>query len=174
MEIWKDIPGYEGCYQASSLGRVRSLPRITKHWRGGPKRVAGRVLRAHTMQNGYVRVPLYKNGRDTFPGVHRLVLSAFAGPSDKQVNHRNGNKADNRLENLEWASGIENMAHAIETRLLDQRGEKHHNARLSDLQTQQIRELLSRRVLHKEIAKQFGVARSTITAINRGAIRRNV
>lgn len=175
-EIWRDIPGYEGAYQASNLGRIRSLDRTCKHSRGGIKPIRGKVLRQHLTRNGYLRVYVYSDSVDRFVQVHRLVLAAFTGRFDHQGNHLNGVKSDNRLENLEWvATGSENMEHAIRTKLLDQRGEKHHNAKLTDAQTYEIRALLAAGHLHQgQIAERFKVARSTITAIKRGAIRKNV
>lgn len=100
IEIWKDIKGYEGLYRISSLGRVYSLKRF-RHLllsdRGGYKRI--RLLK--------------KNVYKTF-SVHRLVLEAFKeNPFNKsEVNHINAIKSDNRLINLEWCTGIENVRHA--------------------------------------------------------------
>lgn len=102
MEQWRSIPGYEGIYQVSSEGRV--------------KNAYGHVLKPETAKNGYKRVTLFD--RKKFQ-VHRLVALAFIpNPDNKEVvNHRNGVKADNRVENLEWATWSENEKHAYATGL---------------------------------------------------------
>ena len=96
-EIWRDVVGYEGLYQISSLGRARSLPRY--HTRG-------KILKPVLTANGYLRVGFNKNGKCKKLLVHRLVAQAFIeNPKNlPQVNHRNENKADNRVENLEWCN----------------------------------------------------------------------
>ena len=113
-EIWKDVLGYEGIYQCSSLGRVKSLSRIDKS--GHNRKEIIRKL--HSDEFGYLRVPLYKDGKCKNKQVHRLVWETFNGkiPEDMQVNHINEIKSDNRLsnlnlmtckENINWGTGIE-------------------------------------------------------------------
>lgn len=112
-EVWRDIPGYESLYKVSSLGRVKSLGN-----RLGRKE---KILKQHIQRDGYKRVLLYKKGLKPkkFP-VHRLVAITFIpNPLQKeQVNHQNGYKLDNRLENLNWMTRKENIAHAYETGLV--------------------------------------------------------
>lgn len=108
-EEWRQIAGCEGSYEASSLGNVRSLPRIDS--RGN--RSSGKILRPFRDGNkGYVAVDLH-NKRTK---LHRIIAQTFiANPENKgQVNHKNGNPADNRAENLEWVTGQENIRHSYD------------------------------------------------------------
>lgn len=104
IEIFKDIPGFEGYYQASDQGRMKSVER-----KGRRKE---RILKPGIDSYGYLYVYLYKNGKRKTLKVHRLILLTFEGPSDLQTNHKNCIKTDNRLENLEYVTNLENMTHA--------------------------------------------------------------
>lgn len=99
-EIWKDIPGYEGIYLVSNLGRVKRLP-LGKQW---PYRMTHNNIRKPKVSNGYYVVNLSKNNKVKWFGVHRLVAMAFIpNPMDlPMVNHKNENKLDNQVDNLEW------------------------------------------------------------------------
>lgn len=115
MENWKPVVGYEGFYEVSDYGRVRSVAHEAKSsCRNGGKRVVpSRVLKANKRRNGYLKVDLCKEGKTSSRNVHRLVADAFLGEQPQlQVNHKNLNKCDNRLSNLEWVAPSENMAHA--------------------------------------------------------------
>ena len=126
-EIWRDILNYEEYYQASNYGRIRSLDRIIymKHRNGKNKayHFKGKILSTRTNNSGYVKVDLTKNkNRKTF-SVHRLVAETFI-PNLKnlpQVNHKDGNKLNNNVDNLEWCDAFQNQQHALETGLRKQR-----------------------------------------------------
>lgn len=108
-EEWKDIQGYEGLYQVSNLGRVRS------YFRNGTK---GGIVQQFII-NCYPKVHLYKDGESKFFYTHRLVAMAFIPNQENkpQINHINGNKHDNRVVNLEWVTSQENIQHTVNTGL---------------------------------------------------------
>jgi hypothetical protein len=115
MAIWKPVVGYEGFYEVSDEGQLRSVDRYVKYPKGGMMLRRGRPMKLNTNRHGYVDVKLGKDGVEKSHLVHRLVAQAFLdNAEDKpQVNHKNGNKGDNRLENLEWSSLSENRLHAF-------------------------------------------------------------
>lgn len=123
IEVWKDITGYEGCYQVSNLGRVRSVPRCdTVVYSTGTvwhRKRKGLIIKQQNHRKGYKLVNLYKNGIGVTHFVHRLVASEFiSNPSDlPQVNHQDGNKNNNAVDNLEWCTCYENIKHAFEVGL---------------------------------------------------------
>ena len=99
-EYWKDIEGYEGLYQISNLGRVKSF-------------YSGKVLKAYKTRNGYLSIRLSKNGISHGFSIHRLVANAFIpNPENKpEVNHIDEDKTNNKVSNLEWNTRLENMRH---------------------------------------------------------------
>ena len=113
-EVWKDIKGYEGYYQVSNLGRVRSLDRTVRVCGGGIRKVKGRLLIPQLSGRGYFAVALWKNNKEKSATVHRLVINSFVPKTEGKegVNHRDGNKQNNYLENLERCSQSENCSHA--------------------------------------------------------------
>lgn len=128
-EIWKDVAGYEGLYQVSNLGRVKSFGRYVRN-RFGLVWRPGRVLKGGKDNKGYLTVVLCDDKkRHTFK-IHKLVARTFVQNLDRkpQVNHIDGNKQNNRVNNLEWCSQSENMAHAWETGL-QKRTHKKNDAR---------------------------------------------
>ena len=108
-EKWKAVPDYEGWYEVSDCGRVRSLERITRHGHTRKQH----LLKATLNSAGYLRVDLSRDNTQRNVMVHQLVLEAFVGPGDgrrKQARHLNGDPKDNRLENLRWGTAKENAA----------------------------------------------------------------
>lgn len=111
-ETWRDIPGFEGAYQASDRGRVRSLDREVRT-RHGHRRIPGQAIATQPINSGYLIAHLYRENVRTALLVHRLVALAFLEGYDETINHVNGNKQDNALPNLEWASYTDNHLHAV-------------------------------------------------------------
>lgn len=119
-EIWRDIKGYEGLYQVSNLGRVKSLPRFRQsHYKGGYYSKT-RIMRGEVTFNGYARVGLTKDNKTRKVRIHRLVAETFIdNPHNlEQVNHIDGNKNNNKVNNLEWVNRSQNMKHAYKNNLI--------------------------------------------------------
>ena len=111
MEIWKDIVGYDGLYQISNMGRVKSLERIARN----NHKIKEKILTPNLNKGGYLRVHLRKDNYSYTPLIHRLVAQAFLpNPNNKpQIDHINTNKTDNRVCNLRWTTASENMKNPI-------------------------------------------------------------
>jgi hypothetical protein len=149
-EIWKPIRGYEGMYEISSKGRVKSLIK-------GKNKIL-------SLKGGgnYAQLWLSKQNTKHRHYVHRLVAIAFLknNGNKKQVNHINGIKRDNRVENLEWCTREENMRHAANNNLMS-KGEKHWKNLLTNKQREEIIELKKeggRRYGRKELALKYNVS----------------
>lgn len=113
VEEWRDIDGFEGCYQVSNIGRVKSLKRVVMRKDGKPLTVHERILKAYKNEDGYLLVRLSGNGKERAASVHRFVAETFIpNPGNKpQVNHINEDKTNNCVNNLEWVTNIENVNH---------------------------------------------------------------
>lgn len=134
-EVWKDIKGYEGLYQVSNLGKVRSLDRYkyTNGRYGKMKaKIKGRLLKPCINHDGYEEIVLSKDGKSKMYRLHRIVAETFIiNQYEKlQVNHINGNKIDNRSVNLEWTTPKENIEHALDNKLMKPvKGREHYMAK---------------------------------------------
>lgn len=106
FEIWKPVDGYQGLYEVSNLGRVRSVDRFRKQKNNSKAPVKGKLLKPSLGKNGYLRVALSKNGTVKFKNIHRLVSEAFIqNPNNLPcVNHKDENKTNNKASNLEWCT----------------------------------------------------------------------
>ena len=167
-EIWKPIDGFDNQYWVSNLGRVKSLK--------DPKNEV--IMKQSTAVYGYVTVSLTKGKNKTFR-VHRLVAQAFIpNPENKpQVNHKNGNKTDNRVENLEWVTARENINHAYKTlgkKPTEQmvkdftkrsRGENNPKAKIDYRTACIIRKDRAKGIMLKIIARKFDISISQVSAI---------
>lgn len=119
MEIWKDIPEYEGYYQISNLGRVKSLARKRKNNPNAYYETKDIILKPYAKNKRYYGIYLMKNNTKRYFLIHRLVAEIFVpNPSKKvQVNHIDGNKENNCASNLEWVTASENIIHAYKNNL---------------------------------------------------------
>lgn len=154
VETWMPVAGYEGLYEVSDGGRVRSLAR---------KNCRGRVLkyRVDSAGEGYVYVTLCRDGVNKKVNVHQLVLAAFVGePNGLWGLHRNGDKGDSRLANLYYGTPKQNSGDMVQHGR-SQRGTKHYKAVLTPELVAWVRESHQSSL---EIARQLGVAGSTIRA----------
>ena len=116
MEVWKSVPGYEGFYEVSSLGMVRSLPHPIRKRRGNfivTEMYEGKILKQYANHKGYLMVRMYKNGLSHDFPVHHLVLLSFVPNPENlpQVNHKDEDKKNNRVENLEWCTNDYNRVY---------------------------------------------------------------
>ena len=137
-EIWKDIAGWEEFYQVSNLGRVKRMANIVIKKNGHSYRCKSHILKPKIESNGYVRLHLAKTDKTKFLLLHRLVAEAFIdNPENKpQINHKDGDKANNSISNLEWCTGSENMIHAYKVigipapkAMLGRKGKLHPNSK---------------------------------------------
>lgn len=193
-ESWKAIQGYEGYYSVSDLGRIRRDCNGTCTW-------SGRIIKPKFEKTGYARVSLSINNNRRSITIHCAVAVAFLGPRPigMEVNHKDGDKKNNRSRNLEYVSGAGNMQHALSLGLMANdaehgrrvkattpRGESHYAAtaqrikvnghtricKLTIHDVEQIKVLLTTNIPRVSIAKLFKVSRGTIFRIQAGTTRR--
>jgi len=171
IEIWKDIKGFERCYQVSNFGNVRSLDRYS-----GKGFLKGRLLKCYNPKNSYKRITLESNCVKKSFTVHRLVAESFVENPLKKlfVNHIDGKKHNAASSNLEWVTLNENMKHAFDTGLLDNvkilkglKGESSPVHKLSDIDILMIKCLHNGGFSYKMIAKKFNVHSTHIGLIVR-------
>ena len=118
MEEYKNIKGYEGLYQISNYGNVRSLDRVIKSRYGTPKKWKGKEIKKIVDSLGYERVSLCKDGKVKAHKIHRLVAQSFLNSSEYTfINHKDGNKTNNHIDNLEWCDYKMNHQHALDNNL---------------------------------------------------------
>lgn len=161
---WKPIIGFEGRYEVSDAGLVRSVPRKVEcncRWNKQiTKSLRGRILRSTTAGLGYRQVGLGA-GNENKRYVHRLVAEAFVSrrPYQMHINHKNGDKNDNRVDNLEWVTPSENMRHS--THILGIRAGQFVS-KLSAEEKASVRHARQSGEIQQAIADRFAVSRSTI------------
>lgn len=170
---WLSVIGYEGLYLVSDTGLVYSEPRTeyvqTKRVGGHYRYRKGKLLSPSKIVGRYSSLVLSKDGVKKTHQVHRLVAEAFlkASPERVEVNHINGDKHDNRIENLEWVTPKENQRHSAHV-LKNHLGSKQANSVLKEVDVLVVKEAILSGISDRLIAKQFGVGRSTIYNIRCG------
>lgn len=143
-EIWKDVEGYETLYQVSNLGNVKRLKGIRNYVDGRSYKYKEEIMNFDYSTPGYKRYCFTKNKKTLKREVHRFLAIAFIpNPENKpQVNHINGIKTDNRVENLEWVTARENLMHATRTGLRrNARSHKIHTCKINEFTILAIRRL---------------------------------
>lgn len=150
QEVWQPVRGYEGRYEVSDTGQVKG----TK----GPRKPVKTA-------RGYVQVDLCKHGTCRKFFIHRLVATHFIPNPNQcpQVNHKDGNKTNNFVSNLEWCTAAQNAIHAV--RLLERHGENMPNAKMT---SEQVRSIRTDTRLHREIAADYGISRQVVSRIKSG------
>lgn len=172
-EVWKDVKGYEGFYQVSNTGYIRSLDRVIPHSHGSGNRVLmGRILMAHPNPKGYLHAVLSVRCKTLTIRVHRIVAETFIpNPLNlPEVNHIDENKQNNSASNLEWTSHIDNirygtgMARSAKSRIGRQntRGEQIGTSKLKE---PQVIEIFKSRKLYTEISEKYNVGMACISRI---------
>jgi hypothetical protein len=160
-EVWKPIDGFEGAYEVSNFGRVKSIKRLRRTKGGGVTFVSERMLKPAIDHFGYCKVVLTKNGKRHYYKVHRLVAIAFIpNPENKpEVNHKDGDKTNNCITNLEWNTPTENKRHAFAMGL---NGGDHMTHRKSVNQYDKNKHLIDTFPSIADAARQTGACHSSI------------
>jgi hypothetical protein len=177
IEFWKDIPGYEGRYQVSNFGRIKSLDFSVVRSNGRIYTNKSRVQKPSKDNSGYLRCAFIKNSKLVTYKVHRLVADAFCKkPNEKvEVNHIDGNKLNNNSDNLEWVSRSENIKHAFRLGLmLPKRGILNSNSKLTGKDIKHIRDEYhynnGKRGMFRKLSIGYGINKKTISQIVRKEI----
>lgn len=157
MEIWKNIKGFRELYQISNLGRVRRIDNK-------------KVLKPLNISNGYKGVRLYRNKEDaTTKKIHRLVAEYFiSNPLNlPQVNHKDGNKSNNKVNNLEWCSNDYNMNHAVMNSLI-LLGDKRHSSKCTEESLVLLQRLIDCGFTIKQLSIIYTISKNSMKEIIRG------
>ena len=165
IENWRPVIGYEGFYEVSDQGRVRSLDRLVVSSNGRARLFAGKVLK-HGFSKGYPRVNLSRDDVPRCALIHQLVLESFVGPCPvgQEVRHWDGSRINCSLGNLLYGTPVDNHADRVRHGT-DNAGERQGSSRLKTSDVLEIRRLCADGVSQSKIARQFGVDQSHISDI---------
>ncbi len=174
QEMWRDVLGYEGLYQVSDRGRVKSVARTVSHPHSGTLTVPERIRKPETTKKGYSRVQLSKDGHQRKRFVHDLMLEVFRGacPYGLQARHLDGNNSHNIIENLTWGTRDQNTKDRIRHGGYPV-GEDHFSAKLASRDVAFIKRHRGK-ITMIEMADQFGVHESTVNDICAGRTWRHI
>ena len=168
IEVWKDVIGYEGIYEVSNLGIIRSVERYDY---SGHKRKA-KTIAFVIDRDGYAKVHLCLCGKARYHFVHRIVATAFIDNPENlpQINHKDENKKNNKAENLEWCTAKHNINYGKRNALVAdaQYGEKAHSSKLTQEDVNKIRQQYEPRSKENnmiKLAKQYGISESQVWRI---------
>lgn len=168
-EVWHPVKNYEGLYEVSNMLRVKAVERFVNGKNGSKVLLKEVVLKGRINRKGYREFNLSKNGKKNLRNLHRiLALTFIPNPLNKrEVNHIDGNKLNNNLDNLEWATRKENAQHAFKTGLcVGKRGVKCNWTKLTEKEVLEIRRLKEEKTMSsKDIAIMYNVAESNINGI---------
>jgi hypothetical protein len=166
IEIWKTIDDYPD-YQASTFGNIRSIDKTVERIDGRSMRIKGRILKPEISNAGYFLVSVVKERRSYKKTIHRLIAKTFIKntKNDKEVNHKDGNKLNNILVNLEWISPKENIQHAIKNGKFKIQGEFANFAKLKEKDVYEIVDKLRHGVKYKIISKKYNISKTQIWRI---------
>ena len=169
-EEWKDVKGFEGLYQISNLGRVKSLDKLVVQKTGQRYWVKGQILKPYQDGCGYLMVNLAHKGKKSMRKVHRMVAEKFCSNPDNKpcVNHIDSNNKNNRYDNLEWCTNLENIKHYWRSPLKISYGEGNANSKLKTEEVLEIRRTYIKGDSifgSKPLARKFGVSDMTIRNI---------
>ncbi len=173
-EIWKDVVGYEGLYKVSNLGRVKSIDRVVVNSLGVPRRFYGKTMVLQSAKNtGYAMVSLNKNGVSTCKYVHGIVGEAFIyNPHNKPyINHKDFNRTNNLVSNLEWVTNGENVKHSYTRdrhRGSGLIGEDVGNSKITNEQSLLIKQYLENGKRPKWISEKLSIPKYALYKITQG------
>lgn len=178
MEIWRPVDGLEHSHEVSSLGRIRTVARYVEYYHSTHGTTVVRRLKSKPVtmrkdRDGYIIANLsLEKAKTVTVKVHRVVAQAFVDNTagKTQVNHIDGDKTNNRVENLEWVTNYENRIHALETGL-HASGSRSPHARMTEAQILVIKERIAAGDRNVDIAKDFGVSHKYISGIRHGHSR---
>lgn len=170
-EVWRPVPGYRGYYEASSFGRVRSVPRTFRDSLGRPRQFAGRILNPTITDTGYPVVGLCRCGKERQYAVHVVVLLAFEGPPPEGKPyglHNNDVKTNCRIENLRWGTPAENQQDIEKNNSNFKRRKNLPDPKLTPKDVRTIKQNIKDGCVQSQLARQFGVSPATICDIKKG------